>query len=136
VDGVVVAVVAIVFLATLVRSALGFGEALVAVPLLALVMPVEIAAPLACLVSITWKPAASCGTARGIANPTARPGAYGSPPWTAEEDALVVQLPPRAAVKRLGRTIDAVYSRRSLLGVKSFHGSMGRPPRLRQPNRR
>jgi len=53
VDGVVVAVVAVVFLATLVRSALGFGEALVAVPLLALVIPVEVAAPLACLVSIT-----------------------------------------------------------------------------------
>lgn len=46
-------VVGIVFFATLVRSALGFGEALVAVPLLALLMPVEIAAPLAVLVSIT-----------------------------------------------------------------------------------
>jgi uncharacterized protein len=44
---------AILFLATLIRSAFGFGEALVAVPLLALLMPVEVAAPVAVLVSIT-----------------------------------------------------------------------------------
>ena len=43
----------ILFLGTLIRSSLGFGEALVSVPLLALVMPVEVAAPLAVLVSIT-----------------------------------------------------------------------------------
>jgi uncharacterized membrane protein YfcA len=49
----VVWVLAVIFLATLIRSALGFGEALVAVPLLALLMPVEVAAPLAVLVSIT-----------------------------------------------------------------------------------
>ncbi len=46
-------VLTILFLATLVRSAFGFGEALVAVPLLAFVMPVAVAAPLAVLVSIT-----------------------------------------------------------------------------------
>ncbi len=46
-------VVAVIFLATLVRSAFGFGEALVAVPLLALLVPVEEAVPLATLVSIT-----------------------------------------------------------------------------------
>jgi len=45
--------VAVFFGATLVRSALGFGEALIAVPLLAFVQPVEIAAPVAVLVSIT-----------------------------------------------------------------------------------
>ena len=45
-------VVAVVFLATLIRSSLGFGEALVAVPLLALRTPVAIAAPLAVLVSV------------------------------------------------------------------------------------
>jgi uncharacterized membrane protein YfcA len=39
--------------ATLIRSVFGFGEALVAVPLLALIMPIETAAPLATLVSIT-----------------------------------------------------------------------------------
>ncbi len=45
-------VVAVIFFATLIRSTLGFGEALVAVPLLALRTPVEVAAPLAVLVSI------------------------------------------------------------------------------------
>lgn len=44
---------AVIFLATLIRSAFGFGEALVAVPLLALVMPIGVAAPVAVLVSIT-----------------------------------------------------------------------------------
>jgi uncharacterized membrane protein YfcA len=48
-----VLVLAVLFLATFIRSALGFGEALVAVPLLALTLPVQIAAPLAVLVSIT-----------------------------------------------------------------------------------
>src|SRR5437763_15453996 len=43
----------VLFLATLIRSAFGFGEALVAVPLLALVIPVEVAAPVAVLVSVT-----------------------------------------------------------------------------------
>jgi uncharacterized membrane protein YfcA len=46
-------VAAVLFLATVIRSAFGFGEALVAVPLLALTIPVEIAAPVAVLVSIT-----------------------------------------------------------------------------------
>src|SRR6516225_11716478 len=52
-DWAALAVAAVIFLATLIRSAFGFGEALVAVPLLALVIPVEVAAPLAVLVSIT-----------------------------------------------------------------------------------
>ena len=46
-------VLAVLFLATLFRSAFGFGEALVAVPLLALIIPVEVAAPVAVLVSVT-----------------------------------------------------------------------------------
>ncbi|MGH9439523.1 MAG: sulfite exporter TauE/SafE family protein, partial [Terriglobia bacterium] len=46
-------VLLIVFAATLVRSAFGFGEALIAVPVLALCIPVRVAAPLAVLVSIT-----------------------------------------------------------------------------------
>jgi uncharacterized membrane protein YfcA len=46
-------VTAVLFLATLIRSAFGFGEALVAVPLLALAIPVEVAAPLAVLASVT-----------------------------------------------------------------------------------
>lgn len=41
------------FVATLIRSAFGFGEALITVPLLAFCMPVQVAAPLAVLVSIT-----------------------------------------------------------------------------------
>ncbi len=48
-----IAVPAVIFLATLIRSTFGFGEALVAVPLLALMVPVEVAVPLAVLVSIT-----------------------------------------------------------------------------------
>jgi uncharacterized protein len=42
-----------VFIATLIRSAFGFGEALVAVPLLAFCIPLDVAAPLVVLVSIT-----------------------------------------------------------------------------------
>jgi uncharacterized membrane protein YfcA len=53
IDGIVPLVLTVIFFATLVRSAFGFGEALIAVPLLALVLPVEVAAPLAVLVSIT-----------------------------------------------------------------------------------
>ena len=48
-----VEVISILFLATAVRSAFGFGDALIGVPLLALVMPVTVAAPLSVLVSIT-----------------------------------------------------------------------------------
>jgi uncharacterized membrane protein YfcA len=43
----------IVFVASLIRSTFGFGEGLIAVPLLALFIPVETAAPLAVLLSIT-----------------------------------------------------------------------------------
>ena len=46
-------VLLIVFLATLIRSTFGFGEALIAVPLLALILPVAVAAPLAVLLSVT-----------------------------------------------------------------------------------
>jgi uncharacterized protein len=52
-DTTTLTVLAVLFLATFIRSTFGFGEALVAVPLLALVMPVEAAAPVAVLVSIT-----------------------------------------------------------------------------------
>ena len=51
-DPITLYLVAVIFLATLIRSTLGFGEALVAVPLLALRTPVSVAAPLAVLVSI------------------------------------------------------------------------------------
>lgn len=48
-----IGVLGILFVASLIRSALGFGEALIAVPLLAFFIPLEVAAPLAVLVSIT-----------------------------------------------------------------------------------
>jgi uncharacterized membrane protein YfcA len=46
-------VLGVVFAATLIRSTVGFGEALFAVPLLALRLAVKIATPLAVLISIT-----------------------------------------------------------------------------------
>jgi len=46
-------VVVVFFGATVVRSAFGFGEALIAVPLVAFVLPVEVAAPVAVLISVT-----------------------------------------------------------------------------------
>lgn len=52
-DGTTLYVLLVIFVATLIRSAFGFGEALVAVPLLAIRLPVSVAAPLAVLVSIT-----------------------------------------------------------------------------------
>jgi uncharacterized membrane protein YfcA len=50
---VLLSVLTILFIASFIRSAFGFGEALIAVPLLAFAMPVEVAAPIAALVSIT-----------------------------------------------------------------------------------
>jgi uncharacterized protein len=52
-DGTTVYVLLVILVATLIRSIFGFGEALMAVPLLALRLPVNVAAPLAVLVSIT-----------------------------------------------------------------------------------
>ena len=52
-SGTAIPVLGIVFFATFIRSAFGFGEALVAVPLLVLYLPLTIAAPLAVLISIT-----------------------------------------------------------------------------------
>lgn len=46
-------VVPVILVATLIRSAFGFGEALIAVPLLSFFIPIQVAAPLAVLVSIT-----------------------------------------------------------------------------------
>ena len=46
-------ILVVLFLATVIRSTFGFGEALFAVPLLALRIPLTVAAPLAVLVSIT-----------------------------------------------------------------------------------
>jgi uncharacterized protein len=52
-DAITVHVLLVVFIATLIRSAFGFGEALFAVPLLAFRLPLSIATPLAVLISIT-----------------------------------------------------------------------------------
>ena len=52
-DAITINVLLIVFFAIFIRSAFGFGEALVAVPLLAFSIPVEIAAPLVTLLSVT-----------------------------------------------------------------------------------
>ena len=52
-DAVSVRILLIVFVASLIRSTFGFGEALIAVPLLALVIPITVAAPLAVLLSVT-----------------------------------------------------------------------------------
>lgn len=46
-------VLLILFVASIIRSAFGFGESLIAVPLLALLIPVNVAVPLSVLVSIT-----------------------------------------------------------------------------------
>ncbi|TAM85496.1 MAG: sulfite exporter TauE/SafE family protein, partial [Candidimonas sp.] len=43
----------ILFFATFVRSAFGFGEALIAVPLLAFIIPIGVATPVVVLLSIT-----------------------------------------------------------------------------------
>jgi hypothetical protein len=53
IDATTLLVLLIVFFATMVRSAFGFGEGLVAVPLLALCIPLKVAAPLVVLLSIT-----------------------------------------------------------------------------------
>jgi uncharacterized membrane protein YfcA len=52
-DPTTIHVLLVIFIATLIRSTFGFGEALVAVPLLALRIPITVAAPLAVLVSVT-----------------------------------------------------------------------------------
>ncbi|TZF82734.1 sulfite exporter TauE/SafE family protein [Pedobacter sp. BS3] len=52
-DFITIYILAVVFIATLIRSTIGFGESLVAVPLLALRLPLEIAVPFSVLLSVT-----------------------------------------------------------------------------------
>jgi uncharacterized membrane protein YfcA len=52
-DHTMLSVLDVIAVATVIRSAFGFGEALVAVPLLAFLIPVEVATPVAALASIT-----------------------------------------------------------------------------------
>jgi hypothetical protein len=54
----------------------------------------------------------------GRPNHAARPGAYGSPRWSAAEEDLVRRLPAAEAARRTGRTLAAVHNRRSFLGLK------------------
>ena len=65
-DSTALYVVAVIFVATLIRSTFGFGEALIAVPLLALRIPVGVAAPLAVLVSIVVAGAVVVQDWRGV----------------------------------------------------------------------
>lgn len=51
-DTIPIFILTIIFIATLIRSTLGFGESLIAVPLLILFIPIEIAVPLSVLLSI------------------------------------------------------------------------------------
>lgn len=51
-DGTTLIILLIFFGATLVRSTFGFGESLIAVPLLSLFIPIELAVPLAVLISV------------------------------------------------------------------------------------
>jgi len=50
---VILQIVLIIFAATIFRSAFGFGESLIAVPLLALFIPLSVAVPLSVLISVT-----------------------------------------------------------------------------------
>lgn len=52
-NALIVHILSVIFIATLFRSAFGFGESLVAVPLLALWVPLNVAVPLSVLVSVT-----------------------------------------------------------------------------------
>ncbi len=52
-DDTTLQVLLVVFFASLIRSTFGFGEGLIAVPLLALVIPIETAAPVVVLLSVT-----------------------------------------------------------------------------------
>jgi uncharacterized membrane protein YfcA len=52
-DSTTLQILVIVFIATLIRSTFGFGEGLIAVPLLALTLPIAVAAPLVVLLSTT-----------------------------------------------------------------------------------
>lgn len=52
-DTTTIFILPVIFIATLIRSTFGFGESLIAVPLLILFIPIEIAVPLSVLLSIT-----------------------------------------------------------------------------------
>jgi hypothetical protein len=53
INAVIIKIDIIIFFATIFRSAFGFGESIIAVPLLALFMPLEVAVPLSVFISVT-----------------------------------------------------------------------------------
>ena len=52
--------------------------------------------------------------------------------WTDTEDAVVDMFPAREAAELLGRTYQAVRSRRDQLGLGSYHGNRKPKKRLRR----
>jgi hypothetical protein len=48
-------------------------------------------------------------------------------PWTAEEEALLRQLPPAEVARRTGRTLKAVFAWRRALGLLDGHRRKARP---------
>jgi hypothetical protein len=52
-------------------------------------------------------------------------------PWTAEEEALLRQLPPGEVARRIGRTLKAVYAWRRVLGVAGARLASLRMPKQR-----
>ncbi len=115
--GPTVAIAAVLFVASAIRSSLGFGEALVAVPLMALVLPVEVAAPLAVLVSITIAAIAVLQDWRHIQ--------FRSAGWLVLSTLLgipigllLLKTVPEPAVKALLASVIIGFSSYSLLGPK------------------
>lgn len=106
---------AVLFLATTIRSAFGFGEALIAVPLLALVVPVEVAAPVAVLASITVALIAVLQDWRHIHVRSAAllviPTLIGIPLGLA-----LLKTVPEAIVKMFLATVIVAFSAHALLG--------------------
>jgi uncharacterized membrane protein YfcA len=113
-------VTAIVFVATLVRSTFGFGEALVAVPLLALIMPLDSAAPLAVLLSITVAAAALAQDWRMVQWPGATRLVLATLVGSPLGLLLLTRAPERIVVGLLGLVILA-FSAFSLTARVSLH---------------
>jgi uncharacterized protein len=119
-------IAAVAFLASLVGSTVGFGEALIAVPLLALVIPVKVAAPLVVLLSVTiaaivvaqdWRKIHLRSVAWLLA-----PAAVGIPLGVA-----LLASPDRLLVKAALGVVILAFSGYSLLGRS--------PPELRRDSR-
>jgi uncharacterized membrane protein YfcA len=113
-------VTAVLFLATVIRSAFGFGEALIAVPLLALVLPVEVAAPVAVLVSIT--------VAAVVVAQDWREVHLGSAGWLVFSTLfgipvglLILKTVPEAVVKAVLAVVIVAFSAYSLVSRHRYH---------------